>query len=96
LLELHRIAHRQFPWQVKTGVGAMMRALKVFGEAAVETIVVRELGMTTLQFLQLGMAVTGSFQRKWGMSTNQNYGVLGITNEAPPQTDEVYQLARVV
>jgi hypothetical protein len=80
LLELHRIAHRQFPWQMKIGMAPMMRALKVFGEAAVERIVERELGMTTLQFLQLGLALAGSFQRSWGMSTNQDYRVpLGIS-----------------
>jgi hypothetical protein len=35
MFELHRIAHRQFPWQMKFGVNPMMRAFKVFGEAAV-------------------------------------------------------------
>jgi hypothetical protein len=82
MFELHRIAHRQFPWQTNKGVAPMMRAFKVFGEAAVEAIVVRELGMTTRQFLRLGAAVGGSFLKKWGMSTNQDYGVLGISREA--------------
>jgi hypothetical protein len=68
---------------MKVGMGPMMRVLKVFGEAAVERIVERELGMTTLQFLQLGMALTGSFQKNWGMSTNQDYSLaLGICREA--------------
>lgn len=82
LFQLHRIAHRQFPWQTNNGVNPMMRAFKVFGEAAVEAIVVRELGMTTVQFLQLGMAVAGSFLRQPGMSTKQDYAVLGISREA--------------
>jgi hypothetical protein len=81
MLELHRIAHRQFPWQMHKGMAPMMRVLKIFGEAAVEKIVTRELGMTMLQFLQLGLALTGSFQRNWGMSTNQDYGILGISRE---------------
>jgi hypothetical protein len=82
MLELHRLAHRQFPWQMHKGIAPMVRVLKVFGEATVETIVMRELGMTMLQFLQLGFAVTGSFQRNWGMSTIQDYAVLGISREA--------------
>jgi hypothetical protein len=82
MLEFHRIAHRQFPWQMNKGMAPMMRVLKVFGEAAVQTIVMRELGMTVRQFLQLGLAVTGSFQRNWGMSTIQDYAVLGISREA--------------
>ncbi len=83
IFELHRIAHRQFPWQIHVGVGPVMRAFKVFGEAAVEAIVVRELGMTTRQFLLLGAALTGHFCKQWGMSTNQNYQIaLGISREA--------------
>ncbi|MGO9171851.1 MAG: hypothetical protein ACLP7P_07790 [Rhodomicrobium sp.] len=81
LLELHRIAHRQLPWQMKVGVGPMMRAFKVFGEAEVEKIVQRELAMTTRQFLLLGMAVGGHFLKHWGMSTDQDYGVLGISKD---------------
>jgi hypothetical protein len=82
MLELHRIAHRQFPWQISMGMAPMMRAFKVFGEAAVEAIVVRDLGMTVRQFLLLGTAVGGHFLSRWGMSTNQDYGVLGISRDA--------------
>ncbi|MGO9443275.1 MAG: hypothetical protein ACLPXB_00705, partial [Thiobacillaceae bacterium] len=81
IFELHRIAHRQFPWQVSVGTAPVMRAFKVFGEAAVEAIVVRELGMTVRQYLQLGAAVGGSFMTQPEMSTNQDYGVLGISKE---------------
>jgi hypothetical protein len=38
--------------------------------------------MTARQFLQLGMALRGHFQKHWGMSTNQDYAVLGISREA--------------
>jgi hypothetical protein len=83
IFELHRIAHRQFPWRMKMGAGPMMRAFKVFGEAAVEAIVVQELGMTTRQFLLLGVALSGHFWKQWGMSTNQDYQIpLGISREA--------------
>ena len=82
LLELHRLIHRQFPWQTAIGVNPIVRVFKVFGEAKVDEIVLRELGMTTHQFLKLGLAVTGHFFKKWGMSTNQYYGVLGISREA--------------
>lgn len=82
MFELHRIAHRQFPWQTDMGVNPMMRAFKVFGERGVEAIVQREMGMTARQFLQLGMAVGGHFSKRWGMSTNQDYAVLGISRDA--------------
>lgn len=82
MFEIHRIANRQFPWQTNIGVNPMMRAFKVFGAAAVEAIVIRELGMTTRQFILLGAAVNGHFLKGWGMSTNQDYSVLGISREA--------------
>ena len=69
IFELHQIAHRQFPWQMKMVVGPMMRAFKVFGETAVEAIVLRELGMTTRQFLLLGLALSGHFSKQWSMSS---------------------------
>ncbi len=81
MFELHRLAHRQFRWQTDRGMRPVMRALKVFGEATVESIVVRELGMTMRQFMQLGMAVNGHFLTNWGMSTNQDYEVLGISRQ---------------
>jgi hypothetical protein len=81
--EIHRIAHRQFPWQMgMSGANPMIRVFKVFGEAAVGAIVERELGMTTRQFLQLGMAVSGHFMRAWGISTERDYSVLGISQES--------------
>lgn len=67
MLELHLIAHRQFPWQSDSGYGPIMRAFKVFGDAALGALISRELGMTMRQFLLLGAAVAGHFRRDWGM-----------------------------
>jgi hypothetical protein len=83
MLELHRMAHRQFPWQSGGGMAPIMRrAFKVFGRDTVESIVLRELGMTTRQFMLLGAAIAGNFQKASGMSTNQNYACLGISLES--------------
>ncbi|MGB7097763.1 MAG: hypothetical protein WBD95_03225 [Xanthobacteraceae bacterium] len=82
LLELHRIAHRQFPWQIGGGANPMVRAYKVFGQKTIDAIIDREMGMTARQFLQLGMALSGHFIKKWGLSIKQDYRVLGITTES--------------
>jgi len=83
MFELHRIAQRQFPWQVDGGVNQIMRVIKVFGSDAVDQVVQRELGMTARQFVMLGMAVAGHFQRNWGMLLNQDYRTaLGIERDA--------------
>jgi hypothetical protein len=39
LLELHRIVHRQFPWQTMKGIAPIMRVLKVFGASGLEEVV---------------------------------------------------------
>lgn len=82
LLDLHRMAHRQFPPQTKVDVNATMRSFKIFGHVALEPIVVRELGMTMRQFTLLWMALSGHFLKHWGLSTTQDYSVVGIPKEA--------------
>src|SRR5205823_1785098 len=82
LFEVHRIAHRQFPWQIKTGVNPLMRALKIFGRPDVDSIVVRELGMTMRQVLLLGVGLMGHFQKTGWMSINQDCHELGIPQHA--------------
>ena len=81
LLEMHRIAHRQFPWQIGMGVNPLMRALKIFGHSAMEAIVVKELGMTMRQVLLIGMAMIGHFQKSAGMQ-NYDCSELGIPQDA--------------
>jgi hypothetical protein len=56
LLEMHRIVHRQFPWQIRIGVNPLMRALRIFGRCGVEAIVIREFGLTIRQLLLIGTA----------------------------------------
>jgi len=76
------MAHRQFPWQSGGGVAPMIRAFKVFGESAMDEILVGEIGMTMKQSILLGAAIHGHFMRDWWMSINQNYEVLGISQDA--------------
>jgi hypothetical protein len=81
--ELHRIAHLQFPWQMKVGINSLMRAIKVFGRSTMEAIVQRELGMSMRQFFLLGMAVAGYFKGQPILSTTQEYDeALGISHDA--------------
>jgi hypothetical protein len=82
LFEMHRIAHRQFPWQISVGINPLMRAFKIFGRDAVDAIVVREFGMTMRQVLLIGIAITGHFQRAAEMSNKQDYHELGIPQAA--------------
>jgi len=78
MAELHRIVHRQFPWQKNKGVENIIRTFKIYGAPEVDTIVQRELGMSTRQFLLLGMTLGGQFLRSPKNSVTVNYAALGI------------------
>jgi len=60
----------------------MTRYLKVFGQVAVQEVIMRELGMTMAQFVQLGLAVVGHFFGQEVMSVDQDYRALGISRDS--------------
>lgn len=81
LIEVHRLAHRQFPWQIKTNLNTITRALRVYGSPGVDKLVQREFGLTTYQFVRLGMAVAGGFINRPYLSSGQDYTSLGVSLE---------------
>jgi hypothetical protein len=82
LIDLNRMAHRQFHWQQPFGVNPMMRVFKIFAMPAMDTIALRELGMTSAQYLRLGNALAGHSIRKPYFLTNDDYSVLKVPQEA--------------
>ena len=88
MLELHRIAHRQFPWRTEDRAATMMRSFKVFGTDAVNRVVLQQLGMSMRDYITLGIAVTGNFNNQFGGTSKQQYSVVGISKEA---SDEFFR-----
>ena len=82
MIDLNRMAHRQFHWQHAITVNPMMRVFKIFGTPAMETIALRELGMTSGQYLRLGAALAGHSINKPQFLTNADYSVLKVPQEA--------------
>jgi hypothetical protein len=82
MIELHRVAHRQLPGQQPIGMNPMMRVFKIFGTPAIETIVLRELDMTTRQYMRLGAALSGGVIRSPAVLTSNDYSVLKVPKEA--------------
>jgi hypothetical protein len=78
MLELHRIAHRQFPFS-DIGIFPKVRAAKVLGTPEIDDLARRELGLSVQQSIWLGMAVAGHFNREWGLSTKQDYREIGLS-----------------
>jgi hypothetical protein len=78
LIDLHRSAHRQFPWQIKFSLNTLTRAFRIYGSVEVDRIVEREVGLTAHEFIKLGLAVAGGFRNHPCLSTSQDYSCLDI------------------
>jgi hypothetical protein len=81
LLELYRIAHRQFPWQQKPDASAIIRYFKIFSHPEVEPIVIQKLGLNACQLYTLGLLFVGFFLDKFGLEYPVKVEVPGFTPE---------------
>jgi hypothetical protein len=79
--EMHRLAHRQFPWQMPPNRNSLLRYMRIFGREGVEPIVLQQTGLTVLELNRLTFATCGHFLRRPGLSTQQSYAVLGLDAE---------------
>lgn len=83
---LHRIVHRQFPWQRKQTVASFARTWKIWSSKSLADIVEREIGLTVRQHTELCLAINGHFTKTIGMVTTSDYAsLLGISSEARDQ-----------
>lgn len=76
--EMHRIAHRQFPWQLNFGLAPQARALKIFGSPKMNALVEGEFGVPTRQLLHLGLAFLGDVWQRPAFSALQDYSEIGV------------------
>lgn len=79
LLELYRIAHRQFPWQQRPNESTLLRYFKVFGHEDLDPILERKLGLPAQQLYTLGLAFTGLFLDTFGLAFPVNFEIPGLT-----------------
>ena len=76
--ELHKMAHRQFPWQSRQDITSLMRYLKIFGEDKVEEVLLQKTGLTMGQIYVFGLSIFGHLEKFHGINVNQNYTEFGI------------------
>jgi hypothetical protein len=76
--ELHRQSHHQFPMQQPLTLGTFVRAFKIFGQPAVDALLIRRIGMTMMQLLRLGFALQANFLRRHDMNALTDYTEFGI------------------
>ncbi len=61
LLEIHRIAHRQFPWQRPQNAIMLARYFKIFGEPGLDAIIRRRIGLGVKDVYLIGLALAGNY-----------------------------------
>lgn len=62
LLEMFRIAHRQFPWQQpQRATRALSRYFKIFSTPDLSALIAQKTGLDAYQLYSIGLALTGFF-----------------------------------
>ncbi len=79
--EMHRIAHRQFPWQSLPSSSNLTRYYKIYGGPELSPLVEREFQMTPLQLMHIAFGVSSRFLSHQGLLRTQSYEVIGITDQ---------------
>jgi hypothetical protein len=81
LRQLHRIIHRQFPWQRPPTATSIMRYYKIFGGSELEPAVEKETGLPIRKFYQLAFALAGHFLKSAGVDMATDYSAIGVSKE---------------
>lgn len=78
ILEFHRIAHRQFPWQQRPSTNVLARYYRIFGVPSFDPLLRSQFGMGARELYTLGLLFTGYFIDKFALELPINIGTLGI------------------
>lgn len=65
LHELFRMAHRQFPWQVRGTKDQMIRYLRLYNHPVLRDAVVSIVGLTTDELFTIGIALNGHYLKRF-------------------------------
>lgn len=79
--ELHRISHRQFPWQQKSDLNGLLRYLKIFGSPEVAPILEKKTGFSIRDYFLLGIFLTGHLRRHVAVNAQRNFTAAGIPRD---------------
>lgn len=79
--ELHRISHRQFPWQQRSNLTGLLRYLKIFGSPDIASILEQRTGFSIREYFLLGMWLSGHLQNRFDINAQQDFTGFGISRE---------------
>lgn len=81
LLEIHRIAHRQFPWQRKDSNHAILRYFKIFSTEKFAPILRNSIGMSASEFYTIGLAFLATFIDKFEIELPVTIKIPNVSQE---------------
>lgn len=82
MVEVHRIAHRQFHWQNGLNPNNYSRALRIFGAPAVDALFQAEYGMSVQQNILVGALLYSHFQSAHTFQDPVAFRAFGISDDA--------------
>ncbi len=81
LVELYRISHRQFHWQVRPNQVVLTRYYKIFGHPKMDALLTRETGLSAKTLYTLGLMFAGLYLDKFGHEDPITVNVPWLTKE---------------
>ena len=81
LVELYRIAHRQFHWQVRPNAIMLARYYRLFSHPEMDALCQREMGLSAKKLYTIGLMFTGAYLDRFGLTYPFTINVPDITQE---------------
>ena len=82
MVEMHRISHHQFHWQTGITQNSYTRAMRIFGDPAVDALLTQTYGMTVEQTVLMAITLYFLFQDGPFFENHSQFEALGIPAEA--------------
>jgi hypothetical protein len=82
MLELHRTAHRQFPWQMSRPTApTIMRYFLVYKHPPMASVIQEVVGLTVEELFLMGMALLGSFTDNFALIKPVDVQIPGLSSD---------------
>jgi hypothetical protein len=81
LVELYRIAHRQFHWQVRPNTTTLARYYRLFNRPDMDALLRREMGLSAKKLYTIGLMLAGAYLDQFGITYPIPVDVPDITQE---------------
>jgi hypothetical protein len=82
MLELHRTAHRQFPWQMSRPIAPnIMRYFLIYKHSPMAGVIQEIVGLTVEELFLTGMALLGTFTSNFALFRPVNIQIPGLSSD---------------